>query len=64
LHDETVIYLAGASSELQTSIAGKQADIKRDTLSREFHFVDILPEVLASKEIKIAEEKLQLGLRK
>lgn len=64
LRDETNIYLVGASEELKSILTNKKADIMRDTLSAELHFVDILPEVLASKEIKIDEAKLQLGLRK
>lgn len=64
LGDETVIYLAGASDKLQTAISGKKADIKRDTLSSELHFVDVIPEGLASKEIKLDETKLTLGLKK
>ncbi len=64
INDETNIYVAGASEELKTTLARKKADIMKDTLSAEINFVDELPEVLVSKEIKIDEVKLILGLKK
>jgi len=64
LHDETVIYLAGAVEELRSALTKKKADIMKETLSAELNFVESLPEVLASKEIKIDDLKLQLGLKK
>jgi hypothetical protein len=64
LHDETNIYLAGADEELKSVLTKKKSDIRRDTLSAELYFSDTLPEVLVSKEIKIDDVKLQLGLRK
>lgn len=64
LHDETNIYLAGADEELKSVLTKKKSDIMRDTLSAELYFSDTLPEVLVSKEIKIDDTKLQLGLRK
>ncbi len=64
LHDETSIYLVGATEELKLALAKKKADIIKDTLSTELNFAAALPEVLASKEIKIDDLKLQLGLKK
>jgi isoleucyl-tRNA synthetase len=64
LHDETNIYLVGATEELKSALNRKKIDIMKDTLSAELNFVESLPEVLASKEIKIDDLKLQLGLKK
>jgi len=64
LHDETNIYLAGAAEELKLALAKKKVDIMKDTLSTALNFVESLPEVLVSKEIKIDDLKLQLGLKK
>jgi len=64
LHDETNIYLAGAAEELKSALNRKKIDIMKDTLSAELNFVESLPEVLVSKEIKIDDLKLQLGLKK
>ena len=64
LNDETLIYLAGAPDDFKLTLASKKADIMKDTLSSELNFVDILPEVIVSKEIKIDDLKLQLGLKK
>jgi isoleucyl-tRNA synthetase len=64
LNDKTIICLAGASLELKSALENKKADIMKDTLSSELNFVEVLPEVLVSKEIKIDEAKLQLGLKK
>ncbi|MFZ4631911.1 MAG: isoleucine--tRNA ligase [Patescibacteria group bacterium] len=64
LNDETDIYLVGASDELKAALTKKKADIMKDTLSSALNFVDALPEVLVSKEIKIDEAKLSLGLKK
>jgi isoleucyl-tRNA synthetase len=64
LHDETSVYLAAASDELKLALAKKKADIMKDTLSTDLNFVATLPEVLVSKEIKIDDLKMQLGLKK
>ena len=64
LDDTTKVYLSGASEELKAVLDKKKADIMKDTLSSDLNFVDALPEVLVSKEIKIDEAKLNLGLKK
>ncbi len=64
LNDETDIYLSGASEELKTALTKKKDDIMKDTLSSALNFVEALPEVLVSKEIKIDDVKLSLGLKK
>lgn len=64
LNDETDIYLVGANQELQAALADKKADILKDTLSASINFTDTMPEVLVSKEVKIDEEKITLGLKK
>jgi len=64
LNDETLIYLVGAPEDFKLALAPKKADIMKDTLSTELNFVDSLPEVLVSKEIKVDDLKLQLGLKK
>jgi len=64
LNDETLIYLAGAPEDFKLTLAKKKADIMKDTLSTELNFVDSLPDVLVSKEIKVDDLKLQLGLKK
>ncbi len=64
INDETCVYLAGASEELKNVLTKKQSDIMKDTLSIELNFVETLPEVLVSKEVKIDEAKLMLGLKK
>jgi isoleucyl-tRNA synthetase len=64
LNDETSIFLAGASEELVSTLTAKQKEITKETLSRDFNFVTELPEVLVSKEIKLEDLKLQLGLKK
>lgn len=64
LHDETSVYVLGASDELKLALANKKTDIMRDTLSTELNFVATLPEVLVDKEVKIDDLKLQIGLKK
>jgi len=64
LNDETDIYLVGANQELQATLAGKKAGILKDTLSASISFTDTMPEVLVSKEVKIDEAKITLGLKK
>jgi len=64
LNDETSIFLAGASEELVSTLTANQKEIMKETLSRDFSFVTELPEVLVSKEIKIEDQKLMLGLKK
>lgn len=64
LNDETDIYLSGADKELQGALADKKADILKDTLSISLNFVEAMPEVLISKEVKINEAKINLGLKK
>lgn len=64
LGDQTKIYLSGASDILTASLKNKEADILKDTLSVSLNFVSELPETLVKKEVKIAEEKIFLGLEK
>ncbi len=64
LADRTKIYIAGANDEIKGMISQKDADIRRDTLSTGLAFVESLPEVLASKEIKVEGVTLALGLDK
>ncbi|MFA5131360.1 MAG: isoleucine--tRNA ligase [Patescibacteria group bacterium] len=64
INDETNIYLVGAGEELKTALLNKKADIMKDTLSADINCVDAMPEVLVSKEIKIDDVKLSLGLIK
>jgi len=64
LNDRTVIYLAGEDGEIKTAAEKMKVDIMKDTLSADLVFVDLLPEVLVNKEIKIDDAKLQLGIKK
>jgi len=64
LHDETVVYLVGADEEITKTLNKFKEAILKETLSGDLKFVDTLPEVIVSKEIKINELKLNLGLKK
>ncbi len=64
LGDQTKIYLSGVSDTLIASLKNKENDILKDTLSVSLNFVSELPETLVKKEVKIAEEKIFLGLEK
>lgn len=62
LQDKTTIFIAGVDQDLKLTLTAKQAEIMKDTLSVALNFVDALPEVKVSKEIKIDEAKLLLGI--
>ncbi len=64
LNDRTTVYLSGATGEVEEAAEKMKSEIMKDTLSSDFIFIDSLPEVLAVKEIKIADAKLQLGIQK
>lgn len=64
LNDRTTVYLSGATGEVKEATEKMKSEIMKDTLSSDFIFVDSLPEVLAAKEIKITDVKIQLGLQK
>jgi len=64
LGDQTQVFLQGANQEIKEVLVGMKADIMKDTLSNEVAAVDTLPEVLISKEVRVNEIKLVLGLTK
>jgi len=64
LGDRTKIYLSGDSEDIRAAVARGKVDVLKDTLSTDLSFVAELPEVLASKEIKIDGAVLTLGLTK
>jgi isoleucyl-tRNA synthetase len=64
LNDHTTLYLSGGNEEINLAVTKGKADILKDTLSDELSFVAEMPEVLATKEIKIDSVILTLGLTK
>lgn len=64
LKDETLIYLVVPSGPIEQGLSRLKEAILKETLSSDLRFVEALPVVLASKEIKLDGEKLQLGLNK
>ena len=64
LHDEASVYLIGADEEISTAISRTKESILKDTLSSDIKLVENWSDILVSKEIKIADLKLQLGLKK
>ncbi|MDP2944671.1 MAG: isoleucine--tRNA ligase [bacterium] len=64
LGDRVVVYLAGASKEVKEVAEKMKVEIMRETLSDNLILTADWPKVLIEKEIKIADAKLQLGLKK
>ncbi|MFA5155629.1 MAG: isoleucine--tRNA ligase [Patescibacteria group bacterium] len=64
LADRTIVCIAGASEEIKEDLLAKAAEIKKDTLSDDLIFTAALPAVLASREVKIDDQILILGLSK
>jgi len=62
LSDTAIVYVMGASGEIKAVIEARGEEIKKDTLSSEILIVETLPETDGLKEIKIDDEKINLGL--
>ena len=64
LADTVIISISGADAEIKAVIAEKMEALQKDTLSREIRLVDVPPAGTISKEVKIDDIKLILGLEK
>lgn len=64
LKDETLVYLVVPAGPIEQALSRLKEAVLKETLSSELRLVEALPAVLASKEIKLDGEKLQLGLSK
>lgn len=64
LTDSALIYFSGLSEELKEALELKKEEIGNETLSAEIKIVDALEEGLISKEVKIADCKFLIALKK